>query len=106
MKLNSVLVLFYAILVLTGGIIGYVKAGSLASIGMSGTIAAILIACAWGIYQNNLLAFYGAFACTAFLSAFFMYRFFLTFNFMPAGMMLIISLLFLAFLFIRRAEIQ
>jgi uncharacterized membrane protein (UPF0136 family) len=80
----------YAALLLVGGVIGYLMAGSSASLAM-GTACALL----FGVLasQKGKMASYATFGLTLLLLLFFGYRFALAFKFMPAGLMALVSLL-------------
>lgn len=91
MKFTGIIVIIYSILVLLGGLIGYLFAESLASL-ISGTLfGAALFTCGLGILRSNLHAFLASIALSGLLTLFFGYRFWLTAKLMPAGMMGLIS---------------
>ena len=91
MKFSGIIVIIYSILVLLGGLIGYLFANSLPSL-ISGTIfGAALFTCGLGILRSNLAAFITSIMLSGLLTLFFGYRFWLTEKLMPAGMMGIIS---------------
>lgn len=86
------LILLYALLVLVGGIVGYVKAQSKPSL-ISGIISGIALLAAWAISLQNLdvgLAIATGLAIV--LLIVFALRFRKTNKFMPAGLMAILSL--------------
>lgn len=84
--------LTYAVLVLVGGIMGYVKAQSVASL-VFGSISAVLLGISsFLLLQGKQLGFYLGLLLTIVLGAFFAYRFVLSYKFMPAGLMVILSL--------------
>lgn len=82
----------YALLLLVGGIIGHYKADSLASLMMGSAFAL-----AFGIlaFQKGKTVNYITIGLTLVLVLFFGYRYSLTFKFMPAGLMSLLSLLLL-----------
>lgn len=82
----------YALLLLVGGVIGHYKAGSLASLIMGSTFAL-----AFGIlaFQKGKIANFITIGFTLVMLGFFGYRYSLSFNFMPAGLMSILSLMLL-----------
>ena len=86
----------YVVLLLAGGIMGFVKAGSKASLIASAAFAAPLSLCAAGILRVP----YVAEALVGFLLVFFGMRFFKGRKFMPAGMMAILSGLVLVLRFL------
>lgn len=79
----------YAVLLLVGGAIGYFKANSHPSLIM-GTLSAL----AFGIlaFQKGRLTDYATLCLAALLGMFFGYRWYLTGNFMPAGIMTLSSM--------------
>lgn len=86
------LILLYALLVLAGGILGYVKARSKPSL-ISGVVSGIALAIAWYIsLQNPLVGFPLAALFALGLLIVFAIRFRKTNKFMPAGLMAILSL--------------
>lgn len=93
MKFNGTVVLFYGIIVLLGGLIGYLVAGSIASL-IAGTLCgAILVACGFGLYRVSVLAYFVALSVSALLTLFFSYRLYTTEKLMPSGIMTALSLL-------------
>lgn len=102
MKKTGWIILLYALLVFLGGIFGYVKAGSVASLVMGVGFAAILGISAFSLFNGKKYGFHIGVSATTLLALFFAYRFFLTYKFMPAGLMCLISLAVLAILLFRR----
>jgi uncharacterized membrane protein (UPF0136 family) len=86
---SSVLILWiYIVLLFVGGLIGYLKAGSKASIIMSSVFAAILILCnLHKVFQPEMADY-----VLVFLLLFFAYRVTKSRKFMPNGMMSILTL--------------
>lgn len=82
--MNKVLI-FYSGLLVIGGLIGFISAGSMASLIMS-TIFAFLIL--FSLYLENQYLTTGL---IAFLTLFFTYRAFQTGKFMPPGMLALIT---------------
>lgn len=101
MNFKATITLIYAALILIGGIIGFIKAQSLPSLIMGGTFALLLALSAVGMLKNYLLGQFIAIGLAALLALFFSYRFFLTMNFMPAGLIVILSLVVI-FLLLRK----
>lgn len=100
MKWQALVVFIYALFILVGGLMGFIKASSYMSLVM-GTIAgvALLIAAA-GIYQSYGWGLVLAFIVTGLLIFFFGYRFSLKLAFFPAGLTGLVSVatfLFLSF---------
>lgn len=89
----------YALLILTGGMIGYLKANSLMSLIMGGSFAVLLLLSAISMIKNQVLGYFSAIILTSALTVFFGYRFFTSWKMMPAGMMLILSVAMLGLLF-------
>lgn len=82
----------YIVLLVVGGVMGLVKAGSKASLIASSIFAAVLALCAL-----NIIAFaYAADIVLVFLLVFFGMRFAKGRKFMPAGMMCILTVVTLA----------
>lgn len=92
---QAIVVVVYGILLILGGIMGYAKAASVASLVMGIIFGAGLLASAWGMFNGVVWASYVALALTVFLTAFFAYRFSLSKAFMPAGLMIIIGIIVL-----------
>ena len=106
MKPTGWIVLTYALLVFLGGIFGYIKAGSSASLIMGVIFAVALSTSAFAMFNEKIIGFTMAIATTLLLAAFFLYRFSISFNFMPAGLMSLLSLGVLAILFIKKAKLR
>lgn len=83
-------ILILSTFVLVGGIIGFKKAGSKASL-IAGAISAVLLDACFGLGFANLQAgFIAALVVTGLLDAFFLKRLAKTKKFMPAGMILVL----------------
>jgi uncharacterized membrane protein (UPF0136 family) len=82
----------YIVLLLVGGLIGYFKAKSQVSLVMSAASAAILILCALGV----VFKYYVADIVMAVLLVVFAMRLAKTKKFMPAGLMLVVTIAALA----------
>lgn len=93
MKFNGTVVLLYGILVLLGGLIGYLTKGSLASLFAGSICGALLIASALGIFRTSVLAFFIALGISAALGIFFAIRYYITVSIFPAGGMALLSLI-------------
>lgn len=88
---NALIIFIYGLVVLLGGLIGYAK-GSQASL-IAGTLFALaLFASGYGIYKRTVLGYFSAIALSLMLLALFTYRFIGSYKFMPAGLMILISL--------------
>ena len=81
----------YIVLLIAGGLVGYLKAGSKASIIASASFAAVLILC-----QVDIINRKGIDVVLAVLLVFFAFRLSKSKKFMPNGMMLILTLVTLA----------
>ncbi|MGH2574400.1 MAG: TMEM14 family protein [Ignavibacteria bacterium] len=97
MRLTGTIILIYGIITLAGGIFGYVKAQSTASLIAGGIFGIILIADAFMIYKNNFIGIYAAIIISLILGIMFGLRFSKNPNLMPAGIMLVMSLIALGF---------
>lgn len=98
MKLRAVVMFAYGILLLAGGIIGFLKAGSHVSLAMGIITALLAIGCAGALYWMKNYGIPCALTLSILLAIFFAYRFSLSHKFMPGGLMAIISLLVVGFL--------
>jgi uncharacterized membrane protein (UPF0136 family) len=93
MDATAIYFLVFGALTIIGGIIGYVKAGSLPSI-IAGTITGILLLVAGWILPNNRTAGLGiAFIVSLLLAAQFVPKLIRTAKMMPAGLMSILSVI-------------
>lgn len=106
MKKIAIVSLLYAILLFVGGFMGYLKAGSSMSLIASSLFSlGMLIAAAlsWNLYRMGWVL---AAALASVLLIFFLYRFSLTYSFMPAGMMIGLTSLFLGYVFYEEKRIE
>ena len=100
------IIIIYGLLVLAGGIIGFVKSHSEASL-VAGVLAGTALIYSGvrirkgNVLKANPLEWSIAFFTTGVLAIFFCYRFALSYAFMPAGLMGILSITTLTFLTIR-----
>lgn len=88
MKTKGYLTAFFALFLLTGGLIGYFVAHSTASLVMSSIFATLLLIAAIALLREQVWALYFAIALCTVLTIFFAYRFAINPNFMPALMSL------------------
>ena len=95
MSIQLIVLWIYIILLFLGGLMGFLKAGSRASLIASSTFAAILI-----LFALNLLPFRYNWIVLAFLLVFFGMRLAKSKKMMPNGMMVILTLLALVLQFI------
>ncbi len=90
----------YALFVLIGGLIGYLKAGSYPSLMMGAVFSILLFFCSFAIFKKSVLGHVLTLILSSFLLVFFGFRFFQKPAFMPAGLMVILSFAMLSvFLF-------
>lgn len=88
----------YVTLLLVGGMVGLIKAGSKISMVISGLFAALLALCALGIIHP----FWIAHVLVGILAVVFLVRYLKTSKFMPAGLMLLFSVVVLGTLVVAR----
>ena len=109
-KYMRYVVAIYALLILMGGIMGYTKAGSTASLAMGVCFGVLLLVSAvimWGKKARlRLKGAYLALILTFLLDAFFSYRYMTLGKFMPSGMLSLVStvVVLLLALHIRRVK--
>lgn len=103
MKRISIASITYGILLVLGGLIGYFLAGSIASLVASSSFAAIIFLSALGIQMKQKWAIPLLIVSLLALFTFFGYRFYGTLKFMPPGMMAIITLAFLGYIYTQRS---
>jgi len=81
----------FGILTIAGGVFGYVKAGSMASI-IAGSISGVLLLlAAWLMPEHQAAGLIMALIVSLLLAGQFIPRFFRTFKVMPAGLMSVLS---------------
>ncbi len=91
MKIFSAFTAFFALMLIAGGLMGYIKAGSLASLAVSFIAATILFFSSYYIFFEKIQAFYTATLVIFSLHIFFVLRFLKTFSMMPAGLMVLLT---------------
>lgn len=96
MDKTTITLLSYSTLLIIGGLIGFMTAGSFASLLMSTLFAFLLL---FSLYLKNIPMSY---TVLSFLTAFFAYRTFTTGKFMPSGLMTLISLGVIGYLYFIR----
>ncbi len=90
--MTAYIVLIYGILVAAGGVMGYARSRSMPSL-ISGLLFGILlIGCSAFMLNDDIRATYVALVFSLALSAIFFFRFRVSKRFMPAGLMIILSL--------------
>ncbi len=93
MEATKVYFIIFGALTIIGGIIGYVKAGSLPSI-IAGSITGVLLLIAGSLLpQHRAVSLATAFVISLLLAAQFVPKFIRTGKVMPAGMMSILSVI-------------
>lgn len=93
MKITAWIVGIYACVILVGGVIGYAKAGSVPSLASGVIFSSLLLICSYAISKGKLVAQYVALCLTFILDGFFTHRFAKTLNFVPSGLMSLLSLI-------------
>lgn len=93
MNTSSLIVIVYALLVMVGGVFGFVRAGSRPSLiaGVLGGLA--LLTAGWGIGRGQVWGLPMALVLILGLLVFFTARYVRTRAFMPGGLMAVLSLL-------------
>lgn len=81
----------FALLLIFGGFYGFIKAHSVMSLVISSIFGLSLLLCTLLIHKEKIPALYIATSCVCFLHIFFLYRFFKTFKFMPAGLFVLLT---------------
>ena len=92
MKVTATIVFVFGILIALGGIMGYIKSGSSASLTSGSVFGAALLISSYLISKGMLAAQYAALALTFILDGIFTYRFAKTLHFFPAGFLSLLSL--------------
>ena len=104
MNTPSILVFVYAVLTLVGGVFGYVKAGSRPSL-IAGIVSGLLLlAAGFGLLRGLSWGLPLAVVLTAALLILFSVRYGRSRAFMPAGLMVILSILTLAGVLLTRGR--
>ncbi|HEX4840085.1 MAG TPA: TMEM14 family protein, partial [Rhabdochlamydiaceae bacterium] len=88
------IVALYGVLIFAGGIIGYLKAGSEASLVMGGISGLLLLISSGGMFSKKYFkkAVFFTLVLTLILDAFFSYRFMTTMKFLPSGLLALVSI--------------
>ena len=104
MRFNGIVVMAYGIVVMLGGLIGYLTARSLPSL-FAGTICgAALVAVAMCLFRDSTIAYFVSLGVTALLTGFFIFRYISTYKLMPAGIMSVLSLIVFILLLTTRGK--
>ena len=102
MKAPGIVILVYGLLVLGGGIIGYTASGSMASIIAGGVFGLGLLTSGLGVLRGKDMGFLMAPILTVLLTMFFGYRFALSGELIPSGLMVALGLVALTLYFTLR----
>ena len=100
MKISGYATLCYSLLMMLGGLMGFIMAKSLMSLLSGLFFGFLLLAYSIRMLRGDKRGFKLAFFQILFLAGFFFYRFRLTGKFMPAGIVLTLSITLLALLLI------
>jgi uncharacterized membrane protein (UPF0136 family) len=98
MKIPGVIGVIYGALILVGGALGYLTAGSLVSALARGGCGMGIVLSGWAMLKGKSAGWYATLAMAAVLTAFFGARFWQGGAFMPTGLMAVLSLLTVALL--------
>lgn len=92
MRATGTIILLYGLIILVGGFFGHYKSGSNASL-ISGLVFGILLlGSAYATFKKKPLGEYAALVLTFILDGFFTYRYITGRQFLPAGLLCLISL--------------
>lgn len=92
MKTIYTWIISYITLLIIGGIIGYLKAGSYSSLLTSLSAATLLLSSLYFLKTLPFLSYYGMILTLTILDSFFIYRFYYLGKFMPSGLLSLITL--------------
>lgn len=92
MKVTATMLFVYGLLIALGGLMGYVKGGSIISLVSGASFGASLLICAHFISRGKIAAQYVALVLTFLLDGIFTFRFAKTLHFFPAGFLSLFSL--------------
>lgn len=95
MKFLFYLILTYAGVLVVGGLIGFIVAGSEISLWMGGIFGLLLVISAFTLRKNLVVALSATTFLSLLLTLFFSYRFYTTGGWMPGGVLMILSALVL-----------
>lgn len=101
MKRNGLFVALYALLVLVGGLIGYLKAHSVISLYMSSMSSALLLISALLLFFQKRSGLLIAIGIILVLDGFFTFRWVQTGSFLPSGLFSVLSTVLLLVLALR-----
>jgi uncharacterized membrane protein (UPF0136 family) len=93
MEAAKIYFIIFGLLTIVGGIIGYVKAGSVASIIAGGIAGILLLVAAFLLPEHRVAGLATALIISFLLAAQFLPKFFRTGKVLPAGMMSVLSVI-------------
>ena len=93
MEVAKIYFIVFGALTIAGGVVGYVKAGSVASIIAGSVTGVLLLVAAFLLPEHRAMGLATAFIISLLLAAQFVPRFIRTGRVMPAGMMSILSVI-------------
>src|SRR5258707_15658292 len=93
MESAKIYLVVFGVLTIAGGVVGYVKAGSVASIIAGSITGVLLLAAAFLLPEHRAIGLATAFIVSLLLAAQFVPKFIRTGRVMPAGMMSILSVI-------------
>ncbi|NGX58813.1 MAG: hypothetical protein K940chlam3_01721 [Chlamydiae bacterium] len=96
MKAIASLTGIYGLIVIGGGLMGYFIAGSTASIISGSLFGFLMILCGLGIHKNFNFALHAASIISFILTVIFIYRYAITKSWIPAGIMMLLSIVVFA----------
>lgn len=97
--------LFYGLMTIIGGVIGYLKVGSMMSLISGSAFGLLILTAAILVLKGKMVGYYGLLAFSGILAVFFGMRYFKSFAMMPAGVMLLLSILTLVGLLVKKPQI-
>ncbi len=106
MKNAAIILLIYGITVLLGGVFGFVKAGSLASLFSGVTSSLLLFAATTLLFTKKFSGYWLGLGTAMLLEIVFILRFVKTLHFLPAGLLSILSLAVIFVLFFKIRQNQ
>ena len=89
------IVFIYGVLLFVGGMIGFAKVHSVASLVMGTAFSIAIFVATYLMFKGKDIGNTIAIGCSGILMIFFAYRFTLSFKFMPAGLMCLLSIIVL-----------
>jgi uncharacterized membrane protein (UPF0136 family) len=93
MEAAKIYFILFGVLTIAGGVVGYVKAGSVASIIAGSITGVVLLVAAFLMPEHRAIGLATAFIISLLLAAQFVPKFIRTGRVMPAGMMAILSVI-------------